>query len=305
MDWFQLGEWGFRLRMGGRNHFLWLGLLLVCAAPWAVAQSGPRRDPPGLPDAPVPQRAQAAARGGLQPGRSQEGAPWVVKPCTRGACNARGSRAELCCGRGRGEFKAYLKSRAYRIYTPRQLAVLAARNVADPFNLLSVLGSAAIVVGSDSHSIYGPGMPGLGRATGVTLTENMTDEFFGTFLIPSLDHQAPGFRRMPNRGFWQRLAHCGTQVFWTRSQTGVPMVNYSSVVGTMAEQGVAVTYVPFRSTGWSAAAERVGLNYATAPIGNLINEFLPQVASHLNVRVVFFQNIINRVATQVGQPPGA
>jgi hypothetical protein len=48
----------------------------------------------------------------------------------------------------------------------------------------------------------------------------------------------------------------------------------------------------------------VGLDYATAPIGNLINEFVPQLASHLNVRVVFFQNIINRVATTVGQPPG-
>lgn len=182
---------------------------------------------------------------------------------------------------------------------------MAVKDVADPFNLLSVLGSAAIVVGSNSHSIYGPGMPGLARATGVTLTENMTDEFFGTFLIPSIDHQAPGFRRMPNRSFWKRLAHCGTQVFWTRSQEGVPMVNYSSVVGTMAEQAVAVTYVPFRRTGWGAAAERVGLDYATAPIGNLINEFVPQVASHINVRVVFFQNIINRVATTVGQPPGS
>lgn len=304
MERFQLGEGWFRLRMGGRNHFLWLGLLLMWAAPWAAAQSGPRRDPPQLPDAPVPQRVRVAERGELRPGRSVQGTPWVVEPCTRGACSAQSSRAELCCGRGRNEFHIYLKSRAYRIYTPRQLAKLAARNVVDPFNLLSVLGSAAIVVGSNSHSIYGPGMPGLGRATGVTLTEDMTDEFFGTFLIPSLDHQAPGFRRMPNRGFWQRLAHCGTQVFWTRSQRGMPMVNYSSVVGTVAEQGVAVTYVPFRNPGWGPAAERVGLNYATAPIGNLINEFLPQVATHLNVRVVFFQNIINRVATQVGQPPG-
>lgn len=294
----QYGEGLFRQERRGRNNFrnnfLWVGLWLAFAGPWLMAQAGPGAGGKRLPDAPVPESLRLA-----------EGAPWPAGRCTAGACSTQNGRAELCCGRSRGTFKMYLRSEAYHIYTPRQLARMAVKDVADPFNLLSVLGSAAIVVGSNSHSIYGPGMPGLARATGVTLTENMTDEFFGTFLIPSLDHQAPGFRRMPNRGFWQRLAHCGTQVFWTRSQRGVPMVNYSSVVGTMAEQGVAVTYVPFRHQGWGHAAERVGLDYATAPIGNLINEFVPQVASHLNVRVVFFQNIINRVATTVGQPPGA
>lgn len=303
-EWFQLDEGGFRLQVGSRNHFLWLGLLLLWAAPWVMAQAPHKSDPPQLPDAPMPQRVRQAARAKEQPGRTLGGSPWVVEPCTKGACSVQRGRAELCCGRSENHFKEYLKSQAYRIYTPRQLAVLATKDVADPFNLLSVLGSAAIIVGSDSHSIYGPGMPGLARATGVTLTENMTDEFFGTFLIPSFDHQAPGFRRMPNRPLLNRLAHCATQVIWTRSQTGVPMFNYATVVGNMAEEGVAVTYVPFRNKGWGPAAERVALNYATDPIGNLINEFVPQVASHINIRVVFFQNIINRVATTVGQPPG-
>ncbi len=292
--------------MGGRNHFLrlWLGLgiFLLPAGPWAVAQAVRGAQ---LPYAPVPRGIRVAESGEAAQGRSPEGPPWTVRACTAEACSVQNSRAGVCCSQGEGLFRRYVRQQAYHVDTRRQLAAMAVRDVADPFNLLSVLGSAAIVVGSNSHSIYGPGMPGLARATGISLTENMTDEFFGTFLIPSIDHQAPGFRRMPNRGFWRRLVHCGTQVFWTRSQQGVPMVNYSSVLGTMAEEGVAVTYVPFRRTGWGPAAERVGLDYATAPIGNLIDEFVPQVASHMNVRVVFFQNIIDRVATTVGQPPGA
>ena len=285
--------------MGRQGKLLLHGLLLLfCAGPWLMAQQRQSNGAGQLPDAPVPQRLRDAGQEATPQGRLPAGAPLVSVPCTVGAC----STQQLCCGVKGNHFQRYLRSQSYRVYTPRQLAVLAAKNVADPFNLLSVLGSSAIIVGSNSHSIYGPGMPGLARATGVTLAENMTDEFFGTFLIPSLDHQAPGFRRMPNRSFWNRLAHCATQVVWTRSQTGMPMVNYSSLVGTIAEQGVAVTYVPFQDTGWAAAAARVGLNYATAPIGNLIGEFLPQVASHINVKVVFFQNIINQVATTVGQP---
>ena len=300
-NWFRHEDRGCRV-----GKVLLLGLL-VCAAPYGMAQShlmaqpGPRGGASSsLPDAPVPQRLRDAGQEATPQGRLPTGAPVVSVPCTVGAC----STQPLCCG-GKGDhFQRYLRSQSYRVYTRRQLAVLAAKNVADPFNLLSVLGSAAIIVGSSSHSIYGPGMPGLARATGVTLTENMTDEFFGTFLIPSLDHQAPGFRRMPNRPILSRLTHCATQVFWTRSQTDRPMFNYANVVGNIAEQGVAVTYVPFRNQGWGPAAERVALNYASDPIGNLINEFVPQVASHINVKVVFFQNIINRVATTVGQPPG-
>lgn len=288
--------------MIGRNKFLWLAFLLVLAGPRLLAQTHGSGSAEQLPNAPVPQGLRQAVESARAPGSSPEGPSWMAGACAVGVCSARNRRTELCCGRNENPFKAYLRAQTYHVYTRRQLAVMAVRDVADPFNLLSVLGSAAIVVGSNSHSIYGPGMPGLARATGVTLTENMTDEFFGTFLIPSIDHQSPGFRRMPNRPFLSRLLHCGTHVFWTRSQQGAPMFNYSSVVGTIAEQGVAVTYVPFRRQGWGRAAERVGLDYATAPIGNLINEFVPQVASHINVRVVFFQNIINRVATTVGQP---
>ncbi len=299
----QHGVRGIRAGYACRSGIFLLGLLLLWLTPVAAARDRHGDPTAQLPDAPLPQALREAAAAAAPNGRSSAGPPLAPAPCTPGACSAKDAQARLCCGEGRNRFRAYLRQQAYHIYTPRELAILAAKNVADPFNLLSVLGSAAIVVGSSSHSIYGPGMPGLARATGVTLTENMTDEFFGTFLIPSLDHQAPGFRRIPNATFLHRLAHCATAVFWTRSQTGEPMVNYANVVGNIAEQGVAVMYVPFRNTGWAPAAERVGLNYATDPIGNLINEFVPQVASHINIRVVFFQNIINRVATTVGQPP--
>jgi hypothetical protein len=75
--------------------------------------------------------------------------------------------------------------------TPEEKAWLAARNVVDPFNALTILGSSAIAVGSDSHSAYGPGMNGFKRAMGVSYTEDITAEFFGTFLIASIMHQDP------------------------------------------------------------------------------------------------------------------
>ena len=90
-----------------------------------------------------------------------------------------------------------------RELTPRDKGWLAARNLVDPFNLITVLGEAGISVGFDSHSAYGPGMEGYGRYVGVSFTQDLTGEFFGTFLIPSLAHQdrtITGCQASPFRG---------------------------------------------------------------------------------------------------------
>jgi len=39
-----------------------------------------------------------------------------------------------------------------------------------------------------------------------------------------------------------------------------------------------------------------GIGLATAPIENFVNEFLPDVARKIHVRVVLIQQIINQVA---------
>ena len=89
--------------------------------------------------------------------------------------------------------------------TPKDKAWLAARNMVDPFNTITILGDAAISVGADSHSLYGPGMPGFARYVGVSFTQDLTGEFFGTFLIPSIVHQDPHYHRMPQSGIPRRI----------------------------------------------------------------------------------------------------
>ena len=86
------------------------------------------------------------------------------------------------------------------------------KNLLDPFNAVTILGnSAAIAVGSDSHSAYGPGMPGFARYVGVSYSEDMTGEFFGTFLIPSVLHQDPHYHREPHLPIPHRILHAIAQ----------------------------------------------------------------------------------------------
>jgi hypothetical protein len=143
--------------------------------------------------------------------------------------------------------------------TPKQKALLAEKGVTDPFNLLTIGGLSAISTAANADSPYGPGMKGWARLSGVSLTQDMTHEFVGTFLIPSLIHQDPRYHRMPNASYKRRIAHCIYQVIWTQSDEGKGMFNYATVVGSAIDEGISDAYVPYRTTGWTAAPARYGL----------------------------------------------
>jgi hypothetical protein len=315
-----------------RHCFLFSGLLFPAMGAYSQSlATSPRPEPvvladaatprAALPDAPAPDPALLANLASLTP--SPEASPqqpfppqqtrrhglpllglnpgYVPVPhaCRAQACSQL-TPHQVCCQPQSGTFGAYLEQNAVHIYTPRELAQLAARSVADPFNLLTIAGTSAFTVATDAHSPYGPGMDGWAKLSGVLLTQDMTGEFFGTFLIPSIDHEYPHYVRMPNAPLPRRIAHCLYQPFWTVSDTGQGMVNYSNIVGTIADEAVDITYVPYQQMGWGPSAERVVTAWATAPIGNFITEFVPDVARHFNVNIVFVQRIIDRVADEEG-----
>jgi hypothetical protein len=184
--------------------------------------------------------------------------------------------------------------------TPNEKAWLAVRNVADPFNAITILGLSGIAVASNAHSPYGPGMPGFGRYVGVSYAQDITGEFFGTFVIPSIVHQDPHYHRLPDATIKRRITHAIYQVVWTQGDNGKEMVNYANLGGFAINAEISNLYVPGQKTDLPSTAERYGTGLATAPIENFINEFLPDVARRIHLRVVLFQQIINQVAKTGG-----
>jgi hypothetical protein len=184
--------------------------------------------------------------------------------------------------------------------TPKEKGWLAVRNVVDPFNALTIFGDAAISVGSDPDSPYGPGMPGFARYLGVSYTQDITGEFFGAFLIPSLVHQDPHYHRMPSAKIPRRMAHAALQVLWTQGDNGKGILNYANLAGFAIDDEIGNLYVPGRSTNLPSSAARYGTGLATAPIDNFVSEFLPDVARHIHIQIVVIQRIINQVAKTDG-----
>jgi hypothetical protein len=186
--------------------------------------------------------------------------------------------------------------------TPKQKAWLATRDVIDPFNALTIMANSAIYVGANSHSGYGPGMRGFARNVGVSYSQDVTFEFFDTFLIPSIVHQDPHYHRLPKASLKRRIAHAIYEVEWTQGDDGRGMPNYGNLGGYAIAGAISNLYVPGQQTNLSASVSRYAIGLGTAPIDNFITEFLPDVARHIHVRVVLVQRIIDQVALSESGP---
>jgi hypothetical protein len=197
-------------------------------------------------------------------------------------------------------FARFLDSSTPLPLTSRQKFILAAKNVSDPFNLLTIAAVSAITVAEDAKSADGPGVHGFAKNAGVSLSQDMTGEFFGTFLIPSLVHQDPHYHRMPNMPIRKRLLHVLDAVVIGQNDDGTSMFNYATVVGTICTSAVGNLYVPGRRNSFGASTARIATSLATDPIGNAITEFVPDLARRVNVQVVIVQRLINRVAIAEG-----
>lgn len=287
---------------------------MVVVLSWAVscrAQQGPRETAELiLPDAPEPQTASSSPSPRRNPCSSLDEANGARKRKPGQPQPVLGPEPRTILGGGRdlepaaipctqrklNGLETFLNGPAADALTPRDKAWLAARNIADPFNLITIAGEAALGIAIDSHSPYGPGMPGYGRYMGVSFAQDLTGEFFGTFLIPSVAHQDPHYHRMPERSVPRRTVHAIGQIFWSQSDTGRGMPNYANLLGFAVDDGISNLYVPGRKTDVEATGRRYVIALATAPVGNLISEFLPDVASHIHVQIVLLQRVINQVA---------
>ena len=181
-------------------------------------------------------------------------------------------------------------------FSPQQKFRLALNNLINPYNLGTIVGEAGFSIAINAHTPYGPGFAGWARLSGANFTGDMTDQFFGTFLIPAITHTDPHYHRRPDLSIPRRILHCVRQTVWQRDDNGGHALNYSQIFAPMFDIGISNLYVPGLETRFSADAERYAVGLATAPLDNFITEFAPSIASHIHTHVVFVQRVINQVA---------
>lgn len=181
--------------------------------------------------------------------------------------------------------------------TSRQKGYLAFHNLTDPFNLATIVATSAFTIGIDAHSAYGPGWKGFGKNAGLSFSQDAMGEFFGTWLIPSITHEDPHYHRMPNASVPRRTLHALSRTIIAQHDDSSPMPNYATLLTYPIVATLSNFYVPGIDNSAEATVRRIVTGLAIDPADNLIAEFLPDVAKHVHIRVIFVQRILNRVAS--------
>ena len=181
--------------------------------------------------------------------------------------------------------------------SPTGKAELAARDIDDPFNLITIAGYSGIAIASNAHSAFGPGFTGWGRLTGYSLLEDAQGEFVGTFLIPSIVREDPRYHRLPEAPFKRRLLHAIAHTYVSQHDDGTPMINYATLINYPVSAELANLYVPGIQDNAPDTVRRIAIGIAPDPAGTLVAEFLPDVARHIHVHIIFVQEIVNKVVT--------
>jgi hypothetical protein len=197
-------------------------------------------------------------------------------------------------------YQRFLTSNIVIPLTWQQKGYLALHDLTDPANFGTILGISAITIGADSHTAYGPGLKGFGKIVGVSLLQDATGQFFGAFAIPVIAHQDPRYFRMPHAPLARRIVYSISRTVISRSDTGKSMPNYATLLTYPISAEIDNFYVPGIHTDGASTATRILTGYGLDPVNNLLNEFLPDVASRVHVRIIFVQRILNNIASTNG-----
>ena len=280
-----------------------LAMLWLCLVPSSAhPQSG--RDP--LPDAPSALLFGSDSAGqNVQPTQtSQTPSPGAV-PLQTNATVATSPVPSCPTSNGKtcvNQLQLIVVTGYIQPLTSNQKGLLAVHSVFDPFNLLAIAAASGITVAIDPHSAYGPGFAGWGRLTGYSLAEDAQGAFTGVYVLPSLFHEDPRYHRMPKAPVKRRIEHALIHTFVSQHDDGSVMPNYATIINIPLSAEISNLYVPGIGTNVPDTAKRIVIGYATDPIGPLIAEFLPDVAKRIHVRIIFTQQIMNRIAIGSGTP---
>jgi hypothetical protein len=283
-------------------------LVLTVALSGAAACAQTSASPDSLPDAPSALLAQqedvvVLAEGSL---KNSGAAPCTLRHAMLSipSHSATVVPVRVPCSELVNPYQRFLDTSVVIPLTTKQKGYLAIHNLTDPANLLTIVALSGFTIAIDSNSAYGPGLKGFGKNTGVSLLQDATGEFFSAFLIPSIAHQDPRYFRMPRASIPRRIGHAVGHTFIATHDDGTPMPNYANLLGYPISAELSNQYVPGIHADPASTIARIATGLATDPANNLITEFLPDVARHISIRIIFVQRILNQVASQQQQGAG-
>lgn len=167
--------------------------------------------------------------------------------------------------------------------SPRQKLELAMDESVAPSRFLSSALGAGIGQAHDALSGYGQGMSGYGKRFGSSLASASSNNFFGTFLLPTLLHRDPRFFVTLHGGAGYRIGYALSRLVITRKDQGGQAANWPGIIGPLLAESLANSYLPVEEQTAGSTFRRYGIRLGLAGFTNVIREYWPTIFRDLRI----------------------
>ncbi len=136
----------------------------------------------------------------------------------------------------------------------------------------------------DTPPGYGQGAEGYGKRFGASMATGASSNFFGTFIGASLLRQDPRFFPQTHPTFWGSVAYSARRLVVTRSDSGNNVFNASGLIGPLAAETLANSYLPKTEQTGARTGERYGIDLAWKFAANMFKNYWPTIFRDLGLR---------------------
>lgn len=174
---------------------------------------------------------------------------------------------------------------------------LAACDFLNPFTYIIALGDSSISTAIDAHSAYGPGVRGISKRFGVDMTDELSDDFFGTYFYPSLFRQDPHYHRIgPGFSKTHRVFYAMSRALVASSDRGGRhMINTGEILGTITTSTLANTYHPGITQGFANTSARVSISIGSDAVYNIWKEYAPEFTDKMKLRFSLVRRVVQHI----------
>jgi hypothetical protein len=241
-----------------RRGFLGVRLfaLLVVVAEAAWAQQEPK--PKDVPDAPVAKQEAAPQKNG----------------------NPFNSTIELL-GR-RSIIFPEIATDPNALTVKKKFTLFVDQSIA-PFHFVTSAAGAGIDQARNALPDYGQGMSGYGKRFGSSLATTTSSSFFGTFIFSSIMRDDPRYFASLHGGFGHRVGYALSRIVVTRKDDGRPGVNWPGILGPLAAETLANSYLPVKEQTGARTLQRYGIRIGLTTASNALREYWPTIFRSLRI----------------------
>ena len=158
---------------------------------------------------------------------------------------------------------------------------LSVSNTLSPFSIGGSLLGAGISQAMDSYPDYGQGAEGSGKRFGPSMGRAASRQFFGTFVFASMLHQDPRYFPIKDATLRESIRHALRRIVITPTDSGREAPNYSGLMGSLAAEILANTYLPDDDRTAGKTFKRLGKGVAIRAGTNILKEYWPTIFKRL------------------------